>query len=119
LPRVGGNVHASTGAGDVTITVVNADGSVHTVDVFTGKGRVVLELPSDLDATFELETAFTETHARTNIESDFALTRSETQEWDDSMGTPRKFVRARGSVGNGRGLIRISAVNGDIVVRRR
>jgi beta-lactamase regulating signal transducer with metallopeptidase domain len=118
LPRVGGSVSAWTGAGDVTITVVDAGNPEHSVDVFTGRGRVVLELPSNLDARFELETAYTESKARTKIESDFSLQSSETSEWDDSQGTPRKFVRAQGSVGNGRGLIRIRVVNGDIIVRR-
>ena len=118
LPRVGGSVSASTGAGDVTITVINGDGTRHSVDVFTGKGRVELELPSSLDARFELETAYTEGQSRTTIDSDFALDRTETSNWDDSMGTPRKFVRARGTVGNGSALIRIRAVNGDIIIRR-
>jgi hypothetical protein len=118
LPRVGGNVSAWTGAGDVTITVVDAGSPEHSVDVFTGRGRVVLELPSNLDARFELESAYTESKPRTRIESDFSLQASETSEWDDSQGSPRKFVRAQGSVGNGRGLIRIRVVNGDIIVRR-
>jgi beta-lactamase regulating signal transducer with metallopeptidase domain len=118
LPRVGGSVSAWTGAGDVTITVVDAGNPEHSVDVFTGRGRVVLELPSNLDARFELETAYTESKPRTNIESDFSLQASETMEWDESQGTPRKFVRAQGRVGNGRGLIRIRVVNGDIIVRR-
>jgi beta-lactamase regulating signal transducer with metallopeptidase domain len=118
LPRVGGSVKATTGAGDVTITVVDAGNPEHSVDVFTGRGRVVLELPSNLDARFELETAYTESRGRTQIDSDFSLQTSETAEWDDSQGTPRKFVRAQGSVGNGRGLIRIRVVNGDIIIRR-
>jgi len=118
LPRVSGSVSAWTGSGDVTITVVDAGNAEHSVEVFTGRGTVVLELPSNLDARFELETAYTESKPRTKIESDFSLQSSETSEWDDSQGTPRKFVRAIGSVGGGRGLIRIRVVNGDIVVRR-
>jgi len=118
LPRIGGDVHASTGAGDVTITIVNANGSEHSVDVFTGHGGLVLELPATLDARFDLETAYTESKRRTSIDSDVSLTQTETNDWDDSQGTPRKYVRARGTVGNGRGLIRVRVVNGDIVVRR-
>lgn len=118
LPRVGGSVSASTGAGDVTITVVDAGNPEHSVDVFTGRGQVVLELPSNLDARFELETAYTESRQRTRIDSDFSLQSSETTDWDDSQGTPRKYVRASGIAGSGRGLIRIRVVNGDIIVRR-
>jgi beta-lactamase regulating signal transducer with metallopeptidase domain len=120
LPQMGGDANVWTGSGTVTITVVNTDGTEHSVDVTSGSGRVVLELPADLDATIELESAYTENFARkTSISSELSLTQSETQTWDDGEGTPRKFVRARGIAGNGRGLIRVRTVNGDIVVRRR
>jgi DUF4097 and DUF4098 domain-containing protein YvlB len=81
---------------------------------------VTLELPADIDATFELETAYTDNRPNpTTIDSDFGLTRTETHEWDDRYGTPRKFVRATGTIGSGANLIRVTTVNGDIVVRRR
>jgi hypothetical protein len=120
LDRVAGNAHASTGAGEVRISILDANGTAHSVDVVTGKGRVVLELPANIDARFELETAYTDNFdRRTTIDSDFALERSETTEWDDRDGTPRKYVRAEGVFGSGAGLIRVRAVNGDVVVRRR
>jgi beta-lactamase regulating signal transducer with metallopeptidase domain/DUF4097 and DUF4098 domain-containing protein YvlB len=120
LRRSAGDATASTGAGNVTISVVNTDGAEHNINVCDGHGRVILELPAQLDATFELETAYTDGFGRrTNIESDFSLEQSETAEWDDRNGTPRKFVRAVGKSGNGAGLIRVNTVNGDIVVRRR
>jgi beta-lactamase regulating signal transducer with metallopeptidase domain len=120
LRRSAGDATASTGAGNVTISVVNTDGAEHNINVCDGHGRVILELPVQLDATFELETAYTDGFGRrTNIESDFPLEQSETAEWDDRHGTPRKFVRAVGKSGNGAGLIRVNTVNGDIVVRRR
>lgn len=120
LPQMGGDATVWTGAGAITITVVNTDGTEHSMDVFTGHGRVVLELPAKLDATIELESAYTDNFGRkTGIESDLAFTRSETQAWDDRDGSPRKFVRARGVVGNGHGLIRVRTVNGDIVVHQR
>ena len=120
LAQMGGDATVWTGSGTVTITVVNTDGTEHSVDVTSGTGRVVLDLPRDLDATIELESAYTENLGhKTSIESELALTQSETQTWDDHDGTPRKYVRARGTVGNGRGLIRVRTVNGDILVRRR
>jgi DUF4097 and DUF4098 domain-containing protein YvlB len=120
LAKMGGDALVSTGAGDITIRVVNVDGNEHTVSVHSGKGRVVLEVPANLDARLELETAYTENfNRRTQIESDIGLALTETQDWDDRFGTPRKFVRGTATVGNGRGVIRVSTVNGDIIVRRR
>jgi beta-lactamase regulating signal transducer with metallopeptidase domain len=120
LRATSGNVVASTGAGDVSIRVVGSRGAPHNINVCDGHGRVTLELPRDIDATFELETAYTDNHPDpTHIDSDVELTRTQTSEWDDRYGTPRKFVRAKGTVGAGGNLIRVSTVNGDIVVRRR
>ena len=120
LQRVAGDARASTGAGDVQITILDANGKEHSVDVYSGKGRVTLYLPANIDARFELETAYTDNFdRRTSIESDFALDRSETGEWDDRFGTPRKYVRAQGIVGTGAGLVRVRTVNGDVIIRRR
>ncbi|HEV3484371.1 MAG TPA: hypothetical protein VG106_03115, partial [Vicinamibacterales bacterium] len=107
-------------AGNVEITLTDANGAEQSVYVRTGSGRVVLELPASLDARFELETAYTNNfRRRTQIDSDWDLALSETQHWDASEGTPRRYIRARGTTGSGRGLIRVRVVNGDIFVRRR
>jgi hypothetical protein len=120
LSNMGGDARVSTGAGDVTIEVVNVDGAEHSVVVHSGKGRVVLELPANLDARLDLETAYTDnSRGRTRIESAISLSETETQEWDDSVGTPRKYVRGSATIGSGKGLIRVRTVNGDIIVRRR
>ena len=85
----------------------------------SGKGQVVLVLPSDLNATLELETAYTDNFGRkTRIVSDWPLNVTETNNWDDSQGTPRKYVRVRQKIGSGGGLIRVRTVNGNVVLKR-
>jgi beta-lactamase regulating signal transducer with metallopeptidase domain len=117
---VAGSVKAGTGAGSVRIWITDAKGEERLIDVTSGNGPVVLELPPGLGARFELETAYTNSFGRrTRIESDWSLEQEETSEWDDSQGSPRKYVRAYGKVGGGGGLIRVRTVNGNITVRRR
>lgn len=112
-----GSVEAHTGAGDVTIELKGA--GAHSVDVTSGKGQVVLLLPRDLDATLQLETAYTNNPGRkTRIVSDWPLQTTETDNWDSSEGTPRRYVRARQTIGRGGGLIRVRTVNGNIVLKR-
>ena len=112
-----GSVEAHTGAGDVIITLTGA-GS-HSVDVTSGKGQVVLVLPRDLSATLEIETAYTNNLGhKTRIESELPLTITETNEWDSSTGTPRRYVRGRQIVGGGLGVIRVRTVNGNVILRR-
>ena len=113
---VDGSVIATTGAGTLTVSVSSAEGSV---DLRTGNGAAILELPANFRGRFILETGYTRTHGRTRINSDWSFEQTETDEWDSSMGTPRKFVRAEGQVGSGGGVVRIKITNGDITIRRR
>jgi len=112
-----GSVEAHTGAGDVTIELEGAN--THSVDVTSGKGEVVLILPRDINATLELESAYTNNLGhKTRIESDWALTPTETSDWDASEGTPRRYVRVRQNLGRGGAVIRVRTVNGNIVLKR-
>jgi len=112
-----GSVAAHTGAGDVSIRLTGS-GS-HKVDVTSGSGDVTLVVPSDLNATLELESAYTNNHGRkTRIVSDWPLSVTETNEWDSSYGTPRKYVRVRQNLGKGGPVIRVRTANGDIELKR-
>jgi hypothetical protein len=112
-----GSVEAHTGAGDIRIELKGA--GAHSVNVTSGRGQVVLVVPRDLDATLELETAYTNNLGhKTRIVSDFPLQTSETADWNGSEGTPRRYVRARQTLGKGGGVIRVRTVNGDVVLKR-
>jgi hypothetical protein len=113
---INGSIEATTGAGTLRVSLTDPSGSVR---LETGNGAAIIELPAGFNGRFELETAYTRNHERTRIESPWDLNRSETTEWDASYGTPRKYVRATGRVGNGPGVIRVTIVNGDITIRRR
>jgi len=76
-------------------------------------------LPAGFDGTIELETAYTERHGPTRITAPWELQRT-LSDWESDYGTPRRFVRARGTAGNGRGgSVRVKTVNGDVEVRER
>jgi hypothetical protein len=112
-----GSVEAHTGAGDVTIELKGA--GAHSVNATSGRGRVVLVVPRDLDATLELETAYTNNLGhKTSIVSDFPLKTTETTDWDSREGTPRRYVRARQTLGKGGAIIRVRTVNGNVVLNR-
>ena len=111
-----GSVTAITGAGDVMIDFRDAG----SVEVSSGTGRVLITVPRDLNATLDLETAYTENYrGKTRIISDWPLSITETKDWDDSHGgTPRRYVRVRQEVGRGGPLIKVTTINGDIVLRK-
>jgi putative adhesin len=117
LGQLEGGADATTGAGDVSINLVGE--RVHPVNIMSGKGNVELVLPKDANATLDLETAYTKNFGRrTKIKGDWKLDVKETDDWNDSEGTPRKYVRVRQDIGNGGPVIRIRTVNGDITIKR-
>jgi len=117
LGPVARTARASTGKGDVTVTLTGIEG--HSVNISSGTGKVVLIVPANLSAVLDLETAYTENFGRrTRIQSDWPLQTTETSDWDDSQGTPRKYVRVRQTIGRGGPVIRVRTVNGDVVLQR-
>jgi DUF4097 and DUF4098 domain-containing protein YvlB len=117
---VAGSVRAGTGAGEVRITIVQASGQSQSVEVTAGVGNVVIDWPAGVPARFELETAYTRNFGRrTRIDTELPLEREETERWDDRQGTPRRYVRAQGQVGQGGGVVSVRTVNGDITIRTR
>ena len=90
----------------------DVDNAEREVDITTGSGRVVLELPASFDGQLELETSYTENFGReTRIESDWDVEQDGPGGWDSSRGTPRRIITARGTAGNGRGRVRVRAVD--------
>lgn len=135
IGRSAGDVIAHTGGGDVTIGPLAGSAEAHTgagdvtldfrgirapsADVTSGNGRVVITLPAVFSGTLDLETAYTDNLGhRTAIRSDWPLAISETPNWDGRNGTPRRYVRARQTIGRGGGVITVQTVNGDIVILR-
>ena len=116
---VAGSVHAGTGAGSVKVTLADAKGEEQNVEVRSGTGAVTIVLPAGFDGTLDLETAYTENWGRVAKISAPGELRRETTDWDSRQGTPRRYVRARGSIGSGgSSVIRVRTVNGDVDVRQ-
>jgi beta-lactamase regulating signal transducer with metallopeptidase domain len=111
-----GSVRAGTGAGDVR--VVLAPGRARrTVDVTSGQGQVVLELPVGMKLDLELETSYTHSSHPSRIRSEVPIKTEPTTDWDNREGTPRRYVRAFLETGSGV-KVRVKTVNGDIEIRR-
>jgi hypothetical protein len=54
----------------------------------------------------------------TRIVTPRTLERETTTRWDGHEATTRRFVRARATIGEGRGMVHVRIVNGDIELRR-
>jgi hypothetical protein len=102
------------------VSVTIREDETEDVNIVSGNGTVTIHVPANLSATLDLETAYTNNHGqRTKIVSDMPLSITETNDWDASRGTPRRYVRVNQQIGGGGRRIKVRTVNGDIVIRRR
>jgi hypothetical protein len=111
-----GAASISTGAGNVTVITTGKE--AHAVDIRSGTGGVTVQLPKDANVTLDLETAYTKEAKPSRIISDWPVTPTVSPDWDDSQGTPRKYVRVRQDIGKGGPVIHVHTVNGDIQIRK-
>lgn len=118
IDSVEGWVQATTGAGNVSVTLTGGGEGRRDVTISSAAGDVTLVAPPDLSARFDLKLAYTKEDRPYAIDSDFAVERRAPSEWSTVEGTARRYVFATGSVGGGRGLIKIQTVNGNIRVRK-
>jgi DUF4097 and DUF4098 domain-containing protein YvlB len=120
IDAVDGWVDATTMGGDVTVHMVgDPEKGNRDVEIQSMSDDVTLTVPAALSMDFEITLAYTN-NSRMNykISSDFPLNQEHSPEWDRSRGTPRKYVYGKGSVSGGRNKIRISTVNGNILLRK-
>jgi len=125
IGSVDGWVDAETMGGDVTVTMVgDPSKGRRDVRISSKGGDVTLTVPSGLSMDVDITISRTrEWHRRSDervpkIESDFSLKQEESKDWDDREGSARKYLRGRGTIGDGANKIRIETVNGSVYLRK-
>ena len=102
------------------MSIVDRVSRDQVIEAWSGKGRIIIELPRDFEGRLELETAHTRTHEEAaRIRSDFEIDREPLTDWDDREGTARRYLRATARIGRGDARVIVRTVNGEIEVRRR
>jgi beta-lactamase regulating signal transducer with metallopeptidase domain len=118
LGEVDGDVVASTGSGAVRVALTAPAGE-RTVDVRSGSGGVTIGIPAGVGVELDVETGYTPSSRPVTIDSDFGLPVTESRDYESVQGgTPRRFVRTRGRVGDGRVHVTVRTVNGSVHLRR-
>jgi DUF4097 and DUF4098 domain-containing protein YvlB len=114
IESVDGWVKATTMGGDVMVTVVGQGGDVRLKSL---SGDITLVVPSGFSMELDLQIAYTRNSSqRYEIVADsIELQRSETSEWDYDNGSPRRYIRAKGSSG-GANRVSVETINGNITV---
>lgn len=120
IGAVDGWVEAQTMAGDVRVRMTgDPSQGKRDVTITSNQGNVTLLVPAELSMEVSIELAYTINSSQDfQISSDFELQRRATSEWDNSQGTPRKYLYADGSIAGGLHKIRIVTINGNVSLKR-
>lgn len=120
IKAVDGWVNAVTMSGNVEVHVVGSGDEVkRDVVISSNSGEITLYVPANLSMEFDISLAYTK-NSRQNyqIKSDFPVQIRATDEWSQSEGTPRKYIYGTGSYQGGKHRIKITTINGNIVIKR-
>ncbi len=119
IGHVEGALKASTMGGEITARMAGTSSSERDVELTSHGGTITLTVPKDFPMDVRIQLAYTKNAPRTyEIIDHIGLEKRETSDWDNSFGSPRKYIRARGRVGNGLNHVVIETINGDVILKQ-
>ena len=119
IGHASGPIKASTMGGDISARMVGDSSSERDVELTSHGGTITLTVPKDFPMDVRIILVYTKTAPRSyEIIDHIGLEKRETSDWDNSFGSPRKYIRARGRVGNGLNHVVIETINGDVILKQ-
>jgi DUF4097 and DUF4098 domain-containing protein YvlB len=118
ISTANGPIKATTMGGDITVRETGSSAGERDIALSSNGGRIELTVPKDFPMDARITLAYTKADRGYHIEQHAGLEVSETGEWDNSHGTPRKYIRAAGQIGNGLNKVSINTINGDVILRQ-
>jgi DUF4097 and DUF4098 domain-containing protein YvlB len=119
IGEANGAIKASTMGGNIQARMVGTSSGRRDVELTSMGGTITLTVPKGFPMDVRITLAYTKSAHRTfQIIESADLEQRETPDWDFSKGTPRKYIRAQGRVGNGLNHVVINTVNGDVILKQ-
>jgi DUF4097 and DUF4098 domain-containing protein YvlB len=113
-----GPVKATSMGGGITVREVGNSSHQRDIHLESKGGNIELTVPKDFAMDVKITLAYTRTDRHYKIVQHAGLDVHESSEWDNSHGTPRKYIRAGGIVGSGTNRVTIETVNGNVILNQ-
>jgi len=114
-----GPVKASTMGGDITVREIGSSTDRRDIELDSKGGTIQLVVPNNFPMEVHIQLATTRNATREfHIIDKLGLKQQESQGWDSSFGTPRRYIREEGVVGSGLNHITIKTINGDVILKQ-
>ena len=120
IKEIDGWVKASTMGGEITVNMIgDPQKGKRDVDLSSMGGDITLTVPEGLSMEFDIELTYTKRSMRDyEIICDFPIKIEESESWDYSNGSPRKYIYGTGTVAGGKNRIKIETTNGNIRIKK-
>jgi hypothetical protein len=120
IDQIDGSVKASTMGGEISAQMVgDPDKGNREVRLSSMGGNIMLTVPDGLSMDFDIKLTYTKQGKRQySIKSDFPIDIKESDSWDNSQGTAKKYIFGTGQVKGGKNKIKIETINGDIIIKK-
>ena len=125
--KVDGWIKAKTMGGDVDVKMVgNPNDGKRDVTLQSMGGDITLVVPANLSMNIDIEIAYIKDRKHRSddefnkykIYSDFQINQDRSTEWDNSKGSPRKYIYGKGAVEGGKNKIKIRTINGNVYLKK-
>lgn len=119
IDEIDGWIEAQTNGGDISVTMVgDPDKGERNVEIVSLGGDIELTVPPKLSMDFDITLAYTRNSNKNyEIISDFEMNIEETDRWERSHGTARRYIYGTGTINGGNNKIILETINGDIIIR--
>lgn len=120
IGAVDGWVRATTMGGNVSVRMIGDPSSGRRdVRLVSMDGDITLSVPDGLSMTIDISLAYTKkSQQKFNIDSDFPLELTQSDNWDYTSGSPRKYIRGAATIGDGEHKIKIETINGNVNLKK-
>ena len=124
IKEVDGKVDAKTYGGNIDVNQIgNGDGK--DIDISSLGGDITLTVPANFSMDVYVEIAYTKDWGRRHIdiedakvEGDFKLNEEKSDKWEYSHGSPRKYLRGKGSFNGGKNKVVVKTINGTVTLKK-
>lgn len=120
LRNIEGDIVAETFSGNIDAEILSVNGgqNIQTCQLTSRSGDVALYFSQNLKANFEVALTYTrDAKKEFKIETSLDMKLQETSDWDTSQEPARKTVYGRARTGDGKNLVRMNTVNGNISLK--
>ncbi len=119
IDRSEGSVDASTMAGDISVHMTGSSGETRDIKLASKSGAILLTVPKDSSMDVKIKLAYTRnSDGKYRVVQHLGLTESQSTEWENDFGTPRKYIYVTGRVGSGQNHVTIDTINGDVILKQ-